>query len=343
MINVGILCGGKSSEHDISILSMLQIKELLKHKYNLYILYMDKEGNLYLANNMTLDNFKHANYNSLIRASFTNYGVLIKKKVTLIDTMIILNHGINGEDGMAAALMEYYNINYIGSNMYASVIAMDKGYTYQILKEYGIEQVEKVIYENKDYYNKSPSPYKECIIKPARLGSSIGISISHNESEFFDRVSTSLIYDNKLVIERLLHDFEEYNIALYKTDKIYTSNVMKINLKREYYSFNDKYINNKDRNYKYTKNSEVINRIKEIAIKAYEALDMNGIVRIDFMVENNKIYLNEINTIPGGLSYYLFDDFNSVIDELIKYSIVKKNMIKDKLDKSILQISGIKK
>ncbi|MGM9971457.1 MAG: hypothetical protein ACI35W_03545 [Anaeroplasmataceae bacterium] len=343
MINIGILCGGKSTEHDISVLSMLQIKELL-NEYNIYVLYLDKEGNLYLANNMTLDSFKNSNYSSLVRASFVNYGFSIKKKITLIDTMIILNHGINGEDGMAAALMEYYNINYIGSDMYASVIATDKAYTYQILKDYGINQVDKIIYTNKDYYNKKRSPYTPCIIKPARLGSSIGIEIAHSDDEFLDKVASSLIYDNKLVIEKLLTNYDEYNIALYKTDKIYCSNIAKVSFKKEFYTFNEKYVNNnKNKNYHYLKNKDLVKRIEDISKQVYEILDMNGIVRIDFMVQDDIIYLNEINNIPGGLSYYLFDDFNHVIDELIKYSIIKKKMIKDKLDGSILEISNIKK
>lgn len=344
MLNIGILCGGKSSEHDISILSMLQIKELLYQDYNLYILYLDKDGVLYLANNMTLNDFKNNNYSQLNKVNLCEYGFSMKKKFTLIDTMIILNHGINGEDGLASALMEYYKINYIGSNMYSSVIAMDKAYTYQVLKDYDIEQVSKVIYTNLDYYNKVIVPYDKCIIKPARMGSSIGIDISTKKSEFLSKVSNCLMYDNKLVIEELLTNYTEFNIALYKTDKIYCSNVLKIEHKNDYYTFNEKYLSQtKGRNYNYLKDENLINRIKENAKKIYEILDMNGIVRIDFMIKDDKIYLNEINTIPGALSYYLFDNFKEVISELIKYSIIKKNMIKDRLDSSILQISNIKK
>ncbi len=347
MIKIGLLFGGISTEHDISIITMYQIKEKIDKLYEVYPIYISKQGELFLANEMELENFKEKNYKKLKKIAFTKKGFTYKKKQNIIDAMIILNHGMNGEDGMSSALMEFYDIPYLGSNMYASTVTMDKGLTHQILKNYDVPIVEKQIYTKLDHLNDIPIKFDKCIIKPARLGSSIGISICKNHDEIKENLLEAFKYDNKVIIEELLEDFKEYNMALYKTDEIVYSYLEEVNKENEMLSFDDKYISRvKESTHKRVTDTSLEEEVKRISQKIYEIFDLSGIVRVDYMMKGNKIYFNEVNTIPGALSYYLFEDFQKDIEKLIKHTFIeykKRNSLIRHYASNLFDIRGIKK
>lgn len=347
MLNIGLLFGGKSTEHDISILTMFQVKEKIESNYNIYSIYISKSGDLYLANDVTLDDFKDNNLNKLRKIEWIKKGFKRSFKKVLIDSMLILNHGMNGEDGMSSALMEFYDIPYVGSDMYASSIALDKATSDLILRNYNVPIVKKQIYTKSDFQNKIPIVFDKCIIKPARLGSSIGINIAKNKEEIDSNLIEAFKYDEKVVIEELLEDFEEYNIALYKTDSFHFSYSEEVKKEHEFLDFDDKYITRiKENTHKKVTDVKLNILLKDISKKVYDIFNLSGIVRIDFMFSNNVLYFNEVNTIPGALSNYLFDDFEDDIEKLIKHSIVlkkKKEMLLKSYSSNLLNMSSIKK
>lgn len=349
-MNIGLLYGGKSTEHEISIITMLQIKSKLEG-YNVYCLYMSKQGDLYLANNTTIEDYKILDKlnKKFKRAKLINKGIQVGHKKTLLDSVVILNHGKNGEDGLASALLEYYDIAYVGSDIITSAVLMDKGYTHSVLVDNKILVTNTISYFKEDYLNDNIKLMLPCIIKPATLGSSIGISVCKTKDDFEKALELAFSFDDKIVIEELLENFLECNIAAYKTKKINLSKIEVVFHEDDILTFKDKYETDyklKSHNLEYPFDKDIEERIKQIAIKAYQIFNCEGIVRLDLMIAEDKIYVNEINTIPGALAYYLFDNFEKILEALIKQSIIKKQRkarLTNSFTTNVLNITSIKK
>ncbi|MFI3252338.1 MAG: ATP-grasp domain-containing protein [bacterium] len=312
-MNVMIIFGGESYEHDVSIITGCVAYNLLKDDYKLFPIYINKHNELYYYNECNVDSFKKGKKGK--KVELVHRGFKQGFSTHKIDVAIIATHGINGEDGMSKAILDFYKIPSIGSSLIASAVNMDKYYSYCILNENKINVVDTTFITKDNLVHNLEYPV---ILKPSRLGSSIGIQVAYNEEEYNCKVKESLKFDNKIVVQKYLDDIEELNISLYKNKfGIEVSNIEIVDKHEELYTYEDKYTKHISKR-KYLDDTELISKIREMAIKSYEIFDLSGIVRIDFIYHDNEIYLNEINTIPGSLSNYLYDEeFTEIIKQLI--------------------------
>lgn len=304
-LRVGLLFGGKSFEHDISIISANVIYHALKDKYDLFLMYIDQNGNF--KRPKKIDVFEISGGKKYKAFSFCNKGVKCAGRFKKIDVIISVMHGINGEDGMAKILADLYDIPFVGSNHISSGALLDKHFTYALLCDLGIKTIETKFYLE---YDKIMCEEFPLIIKPARLGSSIGISKVNNTDELNEKVNGAFKFDKKIIIQPFIEQFKEYNQAAYiHNGEVCVSNVEEVFKSDDILTFDDKYISTKvRRKHTFIENENLINKISEITKKIYKSLELSGIVRIDYMMVDGEILVNEINTTPGSLAYYLFDE-----------------------------------
>ena len=323
-----IIFGGKSFEHDVSIKSAKSIlKAINKEKYEIKLIYINKEGTWYLCENINK----------------------LEDLVPIKDTKIFDNcdcvfpvlHGNYGEDGKLQGLLDMINIPYVGCNLISSAISMDKVFTKIILNNEDILQAKYIAIKKNEYnIDNLKIQIKEklgypCFIKPANAGSSVGISKIYHEHELEKNISEAFKYDKKILIEECIYG-REVEIGVLGNDEIIASKVGEVIPGDDFYSYDAKY-NSKESMVKIpaTISESLYNKIKETAIKAYKALECSGLSRIDFFIQNetNKIYLNEINTLPGftNISMYpiLFENigikYDVLIDKLIDLGIKNFN------------------
>lgn len=309
MKKVLLIYGGLSSEHDVSIKSAKSIeKHIDKNKFDLTKLYITK-NNEWLVNNKKIDNI----------IDFLNR----------FDVVFPITHGKYGEDGKLQGLLDFFNLKYVGSKCGSSYIAMDKIRTKQILSYYHIPQVPYQIYKKKD---KLIIPYP-VIIKPANGGSSIGISVANNKKEFKKGLKEALKYDENIIVEKFIKG-QELECAVLEDKNIITSTIGEIKSANTFYDYEAKY-ENKESKLIIPANidNNISNKIKEYSKQIFKMLDLKDLSRIDFFYdkENDKIYLNEINTLPGftDISMYpmLLDDIGINYQDLITkllYNAIKR-------------------
>lgn len=318
-MNIMILFGGASFEHEVSIITGCLVNKLLKDEYKIFPVYVDKDNNLFYCKDCTIENFRTNKNNK--KVEFVKNGFKSSFNKYKMDVAIIATHGFNGEDGMSKAILDFYDIPSVGSSLISSAVNMDKYYSYCILKENGINVVNSAFITKDNLIHNMNYPL---ILKPATLGSSIGISVVYNEEEYFSKVEECLKYDSKILIQDYLEDIEELNISLYRNKLgLVVSNIEVVDKHETIYSYDDKYTTLSKRNYLDDLDLEI--EIQNIATKAYNLFDLSGIVRIDFIRHNNEIFLNEINTIPGSLSYYLYnEEFSEVVKQLVSKVLFDK-------------------
>lgn len=291
MKNILLVFGGNSKEHDVSIKSAENIYNYIdKELFNINTLYISKDGIWYEFDN----NFKDINTKKLKKV----YNIIhYLKRYDLVFNII---HGNTGEDGKLQSLFELFGIKYIGPSSYSSFICMNKILTKLLLEKNGIDTVKFVIYKNiKDTMKKLSFPM---IVKPSDGGSSFGISIANNKEELIKALKVAKRYSNNILIEEYISARELECAVLEINNKIITSRLGEIKIYKDLYSYEDKYLDNKSlliipAEINYT----VENLVRRVAKKAFNVCKCKGIARIDFFYDekNKKIYLNEINTLPG--------------------------------------------
>ena len=333
-MKVGILFGGKSFEHDISIITCSIIYHSLKEKHDIYLIYLDKDGMIRFSKDMDLENFK--NYLKLRKINFIYKGISFKYKKIKLDVIINAMHGINGEDGLAHSISKIYDIPFVGSNNISSAVLMDKYFTYALLKSNNIKTIPTKFVFKDDELLIEDFPV---IVKPARLGSSIGIKVINNKEEL-SGLKDAFLFDDKVVVQPFFTDFREFNQAayLYKGD-IILSNVEEVFHKSEYLSFEDKYTDSKvNRKHILAIDKKLIERISDITKKVYKIFELSGVIRVDYMMVNGRILLNEINTTPGSFAYYLFEtEISELLSRLIYEGLkVYQNQKKTVFESSVL-------
>ena len=304
-MKIGIIFGGKSFEHDISIITANVIYHALKDKYDVKLLYIDKKGEFRLPSKLNVNDF--AIGKKFRKFNFIKSGIITGFKKEKIDVLINLMHGINGEDGLGAVIANLYDIPYVGTNHISSGLLMDKYFTYAVLRLNGIKNINTKYYLIDDFITSRSYPL---IVKPARLGSSIGISKINNIFELNLKCKNAFLFDDKIVIQPYISDFKEFNQAAYIYDgNIVVSNVEQVFKSEDILSFDDKYVSSKTpKKHAFVTDENVVNKVSEITKKIYRVLELSGIVRIDYMMIKDEIYVNEINTTPGSLAYYLFEE-----------------------------------
>ena len=329
MNNIVVVFGGNSVEHEISIVSALQLKKKYKGKYNLVLCYL-KNGHFYYINdNATLKNFANDSYFKRVKfIANCNYLYVNLKKIKF-DGVMLLCHGMNCEDGTLYGYFKTLNINIISENIYSGVIGQDKVLSKKLTSVSSLNYIEvdrNTLTNNMnkilDFVNKTSFPV---IIKPCRLGSSIGVYTVFNNDDLIDKIDVLLNMCDNVIIEKLLDNFEEYNIALLRySNSLLVSEIEKVG-NNNVLTYQDKYINNEKSMSGQSKQlpAKLTKKIKceiiDNAITIYNDLKATGVVRIDFLYDktNKKLYFNEINNIPGSLATYLFEKNNINANDLI--------------------------
>ena len=319
-MNISILFGGSSYEHEISIVSAITMKRVLKGS-SINFIFIDSNREFYLIDSSKINsklfssgNYKKSKKLSLKKGGFFVGGVFKEK---MIDSDITLNliHGRDGEDGKIASLMEFYDIPFISPRIEASVISYNKLYTKLFAKSLGVSVVEYQHLSKND--NRDLELSYPVIIKPVRLGSSIGVTIVKDKSELDYALDVAFEFDSDIIIEPFIDGVKEYNQAGAKSDK-WELSIIEEPQKEEFLDFEKKYMDfSRDEQVSSANLSiEMKEKIQNIFKKIYEPLFLGSIIRCDFFVVGDEVLLNEINPIPGSMANYLFDDFENMIERL---------------------------
>lgn len=336
-MNLGVIFGGKSTENEVSVKSAKSILDNLnKEKYTIFPIYIDKDGIWYEYENMKKIN---------------NISEYLEK----MDVVFPVLHGLYGEDGTIQGMLEILNIPYVGCGVLASSVGMDKVYTKIIFEKAKINQAKYIYvkkYKNDDKYifvdeefNENKLEINDLIniikrkidypvfIKPSNSGSSIGVNKAENDKQLNKYIEEAAKYDDKILIEQAIIG-KEVECAVIGNSKIgvEASRVGEILSAEEFYSFDAKYENQNSKTVIPANiTEEKLEEIRKIAIKAFKAIDGSGLSRVDFFVEEKtgKIYINEINTMPGftNISMYpkLMEDYkysySELLDKLIEIAL----------------------
>lgn len=241
------------------------------------------------------------------------------------DVVFPIIHGTNGEDGKLQGMLDLFNIKYVGPKCGPSYICMDKERTKQILNEYNIPQVPYEIYEK----NKKINIDFPIIVKPANGGSSIGIKMTNNKKELKEAIKNAMKYDKKIILEKFL-DVQELECAVLEDKKIIVSEVGEILSANTFYDYEAKYENKASKTLIPANIPEKVSKkIKEYSKIIFQKLELNGMSRIDFFYDkvNDKIYLNEINTIPGFTEISMYPKL--IINKGYSYSELISSLIEN--------------
>ncbi len=315
MINLLILFGGESPEHDVSNISAANIlAEIDQTKYNIIKIGITKDGKWYLlSDNCSNDEIKNGQWiqktvcPAIISPSKETKGVLVLKDTAAkhipVDVCFPVLHGSNGEDGMIQALLQLAGIRRVGANCLSSAMAMDKAVSKTIFEKAGIPVVPAVyLNKNENHENLLSRISLPVFVKPANAGSSVGCSKVFKQEELKPALEEAFRIDTKVLVEKYI-DCREIECAVLGNDDVFVSTPGEISTESEFYDFDSKYINTGANHLEIPANlpEETIEKIKTYAKKAFCALGLSGFSRVDFFLDKhtNEIYLNEINTIPG--------------------------------------------
>lgn len=345
MLNIAVIFGGVSCEHDISIITALQIIKNIGEGYSVYPVYIHSDGLWYcgdaLKNINTYKDFGRFS-KKLPRAAILpcdNGLYYIKKNklifVCKIDAALLALHGLNGEDGSVAGLLQLAGIPQTACDIAGSAIGMDKIASKLIFKGLGLNVLPFTYIRRKDYMtaplntilNVENEIGYPVMVKPCMLGSSIGINKCACRAELAEAIEVAMRFDGRLIFEMAADDFTEINCSALKINgEIKTTECERPANWRNFLKFEDKYISGAkgmagaQRVFPADIDKELSRKIKKITREIYAALNLKGIIRADFIVAD-KIYINEINTIPGSLSFYLWAHegikFGKLIDIII--------------------------
>lgn len=342
MIKLGVIFGGMSTEHDVSIVSGTSvISNLDKNKYETFPIYIDKSGDWYVYND--------TNVKYLVGDEVSNITKIenIIRYLKNLDVVFPVLHGLYGEDGTIQGLLELLKIPYIGCNVLSSSLAMDKVYCKLIFEKAGITQAKyeyiqvlngKYIYIDKNLSQTIMSLDEICniaeknlkfpiFVKPSNSGSSVGIKKAHSTEELKSAIDFASKYDYKILLEEQIVG-REIECSVLGNENVKASVLGEILPADDFYSFDAKYNNSDSKTIiPADLDDNLSNKVRSLAVKAFKSIDGKGFSRVDFFVQDktNKIYINEINTIPGfteismypKLWYHSGLPYSSLLDELI--------------------------
>ncbi|MBQ6841216.1 MAG: D-alanine--D-alanine ligase [Bacilli bacterium] len=340
-INVGVMYGGNSTEHEISIISAVQaMNNMDTDKYNIVPIYLSKDNVMYTGQELLkMDTYKDlkklkSKVNEVLFLKKNNEFVLMKNKfpyITLekIDIAFPIMHGYNTEDGSIAGYLEVLGIPFCESDIYASVIGQDKIFQKQVLSANGVSVVDYKYFYESDYQADSEAVLKDVmklkfpvIVKPSRQGSSVGINIAKTKEELIEAIEEAINYDEKILVEKVISNLCELNCSVVGDNFGYEASLIEeVYGSDEILSYKDKYMSDSSKNSGPSKGMASTGRkipadipaktkkaIEDMSIKACKALNTCGVVRIDYLMDRKTgdVYLNELNIIPGSLSFYLW-------------------------------------
>ncbi len=327
-----ILFGGASFEHEISIVSAIALKSILKTRPT--PIFLDADGTFYHipVEKMKSDHFGSGEYRKdeklyLAKGGFEKRGLLKNRKLEGFDTVINLVHGAEGEDGTIASILDFYEIPYIGPRKEASVLSFNKWFTKLYAKGLGIETVEFKLLKAAD--KREIGFDFPVIVKPMRLGSSIGVSVVKEQKDLDYALDVAFEFDDEVLIEPFIEGIKEYNVAGCLAGSQWHIGNIEAPAKREYLDFEQKYLDfsRTDSVAAAQISDELKNDLTNAFKTVYGDLFKGALIRCDFFVKDGRILLNEINPIPGSMANYLFDDFESTLESLAA-SLPKKRIIR---------------
>jgi D-alanine-D-alanine ligase len=343
-LKVGILFGGMSAEHEVSIASAKAVcKNIDREKFSPLLIYINKKGrwcqieteDLLEAEPVT----QFESFSKRVRDAYRFYHFSpwenVKADSVNCDIFFPVLHGPNGEDGKIQGLLELARKPYVGANSFSSALAMNKVVSKILFKQAGLKTPDFIFFEHEKIESIKKTVLKKfslpVFIKPSSLGSSVGISKVKEESQLDDALRMAFDFDKQIIIEKAIQG-RELEISVMGNRDILVSLPGELSPAHEFYDYADKYIDNRT-SFNIPANLEPgqIQEIREMATCAYRTLFLNGMSRIDFFLENRSgdIYLNEINTIPGFTEISMFPklwtlqgiSFTDLITKLIEYGI----------------------
>lgn len=381
-IKIGVLFGGKSVEHEVSIISGIQaLNNIDKEKYDAIPIYITKNNEMYVGDLIgKVENYR--NLKDLISKSQRVIMIPNNGKVDLvkypykkfgsnlydsIDVAFPVVHGTNVEDGTLQGFLKMLNIPFVGCDVTSSALGMDKYSMKTVLKENNIPVLDCIRVNNCDYIENDKDVIENImkkfempvIIKPVNLGSSVGIKVARDRDELIEAVEYAFEFSEQILIERAITNLKEINCSvLGDVSECKASECEEPIGSGEILSYEDKYISG-DAKKTGSKGMTSLKRklpadidaktkeeIQKYAIETFKALNCNGVVRIDFMIDmdSNEVYVNEINTIPGSLAFYLWEatgiKYKELIDKLINLALKRQreeNNLSFSYDTNILE------
>ncbi|HEY9129341.1 MAG TPA: D-alanine--D-alanine ligase [Sulfurovum sp.] len=319
-MKLAILFGGSSYEHEISIVSAITMKKVLKKTELIYI-FVSSDRKFYLIDTQKINSklFSSGEYKKSKELTLKNGGFQIDgmfgSKSVDFDVALNLIHGRDGEDGKIASLMEFFDIPFISPRIEASALSYNKLYTKFLAQSLGVKTVAYELLSKKD--ERKISMDYPVIIKPVRLGSSIGVSIVREASELDYALDVAFEFDTEVIIEPFIEGVKEFNQAGSYTEQ-WELSIVEEPHKEAFLDFEKKYMD-------FSRDSQVLAaditdemkaKIQENFKKIYDPLFRGSIIRCDFFVVDGEVLLNEINPIPGSMANYLFEDFEGMVQRL---------------------------
>lgn len=366
-IKLGVIFGGESVEHEVSIITAIQaMNHLDQDKYEIIPIYISKDKIWYTGKMlMEIDVYKdfnelkrYAKQVTLVREENGFYLIktngLFNKRVTELDLVFPIVHGKGVEDGSLAGFLETIGIPYVGSSMLGASLGQDKVVMKQVMEANNIPVPAYTWFYDNEYLNDSKTILANIkklgypvIVKPANLGSSVGITVVKDEKNIVEAIDDAINYDNKIVVEKMIDNLMEVNCSVIGNSEYQETSVIdEIIPKHDFLTFSDKYLGNakkgklkmpvKSGNKGMVATDRIIpariskkleDEVIKYAKETFKALNLKGIVRIDFLVDKKKetVYVNEPNTIPGSLAFYLWTpkgvEYKALLDNAIKTAI----------------------
>lgn len=364
--SVGVIFGCVSVEHEVSIISGVQaINNLDKEKYDIVPIYVTKSGQMLFDKsfcdintfrNCDLSDFKNKYMNVYIGKNEDRFclynvkgGFKKNKLVEYIDVVLPVVHGTNCEDGTVSGYLQMLGIPYVGCNTMSAALGMDKDLFKKVLISADIPTLPHIAFTSMDWSNEKELIIKDIekkfgypvIVKPANLGSSIGISKASDLQSLIEAIDLATSFASKVIIERAITNLREINCSVLGDQNENIASVCEEPVMQdEILSFTDKYISNQKssegmatlkRKLPADISDEKMKEIQKISCDTFKTIGANGVVRIDYLMDcddNEKVYVNEINTIPGSLAFYLWEatgiKYNELLDRLISLAFKRK-------------------
>ncbi len=382
--NVAVFFGGRSVEHEISVISALQaINAFDKEKYNIIPVYISKQGRWYTGDNL-LDIRNYRDLKKVVenaeevfmRPEYGDYnlykvniGMFSKRNPVVAELHVVVPvlHGTNGEDGIFEGVLETIGIPFAGCNTLSSANGMDKITMKMILKESGVPVVDYVWFTDHEWLSSKDDIINKIenklgypvIVKPANLGSSVGIGKASDRRELIAKIDNAEKFSQRIIVEHMIEQLKEINCSVLGDADEHQSSVCEEPIKTgDFLSYEEKYMGGSkttagmqasDKRIPADLPVEMSERIQKMAGETFRVLSCHGVSRVDVMVDekDNSIYVNEINTIPGSLSFYLWEasgiSFSQLMDKLVQLALKRKRAIDRKTftyDQNIFSLGG---
>lgn len=355
---VGVFFGGRSTEHEISVISANQAMAAMNpDKYEIIPIYISKDGRWYTGRELTtLSNYRHPEqllqkctevYMRPVYGDFNLYNVrkpmFGKDVVATLDVAIPVFHGTNVEDGKFEGVLETIGIPYAGCNTLASANGMDKITMKMILRADGIPVVDYVWMTDRQWTADRDEMIRKVeetlgypvIVKPADLGSSIGIGVAHDREQLIARLDEAARFSRRLIVEHMVTALREINCSVLGDVDEYETSVLEEPIKaEEILSYGDKYMGGgmhaAQKRIPAQLPDDQAEECRRLAGETFRVLSCHGVSRVDLIIDDalGKVYVNEINTIPGSLSYYLWEaaglPFDQLMDRLVKLALKRR-------------------